>query len=237
MLRFFRQIRQRLLTDNKFSKYLLYAIGEILLVVIGILIALQIDNWNEANKEKAFEQKVLREMLMDVKEDLNEMANALDSLKKAQDAGQLIVGHLNQQLAYHDSLNEHFADALKFWSLAPNMTSFDMAKAEGMYFITNDSIRFYVSKVNGSYFDYVRVLESRFQDYLSNVVLPYTQPLFYSYNITAMEPINYEALKHDATYLGIIRTIIPMRTRYRNWLKERYEVLNKLHGMLQKELE
>jgi hypothetical protein len=48
MLRFFRQIRQRLLpiaigTNNKFSKYLLYAIGEILLVVIGILIALQID--------------------------------------------------------------------------------------------------------------------------------------------------------------------------------------------------
>ncbi len=47
MLRFFRQIRQRLLTDNKFSKYLLYAVGEILLVVIGILIALQVNNWNE----------------------------------------------------------------------------------------------------------------------------------------------------------------------------------------------
>ncbi|MFC2148575.1 hypothetical protein ACFLR9_08420 [Bacteroidota bacterium] len=47
MLRFFRQIRKRLLTDNKFSKYLLYAVGEILLVVIGILIALQVNNWNE----------------------------------------------------------------------------------------------------------------------------------------------------------------------------------------------
>jgi hypothetical protein len=50
MLHFFRQIRQRLLTDNKFSKYLLYAVGEILLVVIGILVALQIDNWNEERK-------------------------------------------------------------------------------------------------------------------------------------------------------------------------------------------
>ena len=53
MLRFFRQIRQRLLTDNKFSKYLLYAIGEILLVVIGILIALQIDGWREARVNKS----------------------------------------------------------------------------------------------------------------------------------------------------------------------------------------
>ena len=51
MLRFFRQIRQRLITDNKFSKYLLYAVGEILLVVIGILIALQINNWNEERKQ------------------------------------------------------------------------------------------------------------------------------------------------------------------------------------------
>ncbi len=59
MLRFFRQIRQRLLTDNKFSKYLLYAVGEILLVVIGILIALQIDNWNEERKASIAEDKAL----------------------------------------------------------------------------------------------------------------------------------------------------------------------------------
>lgn len=47
MIKFFRHIRQRLLTENKFSKYLLYAIGEIVLVVIGILIALAINNWNQ----------------------------------------------------------------------------------------------------------------------------------------------------------------------------------------------
>ena len=70
MLRFFRQIRQRLLTDNppdrasragKFSKYLLYAVGEILLVVIGILIALQIDSWNECGniKKDGFKQSAI----------------------------------------------------------------------------------------------------------------------------------------------------------------------------------
>lgn len=52
MLRFFRSLRHRLLTENRFSKYMLYAIGEIALVVIGILIALQIDNWNESQKEQ-----------------------------------------------------------------------------------------------------------------------------------------------------------------------------------------
>ncbi|MDB9961166.1 DUF6090 family protein [Oceanihabitans sp.] len=47
MIKFFRKIRKRLLTENKFSKYLLYAIGEIILVVIGIMIALQVNNWNQ----------------------------------------------------------------------------------------------------------------------------------------------------------------------------------------------
>ena len=46
MIKFFRKIRQKMLSENKVSQYLLYAIGEIVLVVIGILIALQINNWN-----------------------------------------------------------------------------------------------------------------------------------------------------------------------------------------------
>lgn len=68
MFRFFRQIRQGLLTGNKFTKYLLYAVGEISLVVIGILIALQIDNWNENMKT----QKQLSLMLYNLTEDLND---------------------------------------------------------------------------------------------------------------------------------------------------------------------
>ena len=52
MIKFFRQIRQRMIKENKMSKYLLYAIGEIILVVIGILIALQINNWNQNQKDQ-----------------------------------------------------------------------------------------------------------------------------------------------------------------------------------------
>tara|TARA_R110000765_G_scaffold4496_2_gene14118 strand:- start:5575 stop:6327 length:753 start_codon:yes stop_codon:yes gene_type:complete len=53
MIKFFRKIRQKMLNENKFSKYLLYAIGEIVLVVIGILIALGISNWNDNRKNNA----------------------------------------------------------------------------------------------------------------------------------------------------------------------------------------
>lgn len=59
MIKIFRRIRQQLLTENGFSKYLLYAIGEILLVIIGILIALNINNKNEQRKERILEEKIL----------------------------------------------------------------------------------------------------------------------------------------------------------------------------------
>ena len=66
MIKFFRKIRQNLLTENGFSKYLLYAIGEIILVVIGILIALQINNWN--NNRIATNQ--MTDYLLSLKHDL-----------------------------------------------------------------------------------------------------------------------------------------------------------------------
>ena len=73
MLKFFRKIRRNLLTQNKFSKYLFYAIGEILLVVIGILIALQINNWNNGRIERKEEEKSylnIRRQIIDDKNDL-----------------------------------------------------------------------------------------------------------------------------------------------------------------------
>lgn len=69
MLHLFRKLRQRLLTENWVSKYLLYAVGEIMLVVIGILIALQINNWNDDRLQqkaaKTFYQNTRQQLLED----------------------------------------------------------------------------------------------------------------------------------------------------------------------------
>ena len=63
MIKFFRKIRRKTLTENKFGKYLTYAIGEIILVVIGILIALSINNWNENRKNSIEERATLENLL------------------------------------------------------------------------------------------------------------------------------------------------------------------------------
>jgi hypothetical protein len=74
MINIFRKIRKKGVLEHKFSKYLLYAIGEILLVVIGILIALQINNWNTGIVDRSNEKKSYQNIRYQVIEDRNELA-------------------------------------------------------------------------------------------------------------------------------------------------------------------
>ena len=99
MIKFFRKIRQRLLTESKFSKYLLYAIGEIILVVIGILIALGISNWNEERKSmlhtKLIFTQVQKELVFNITK-----ANEIISGYREKDS--LVYKILNKEVTYAD---------------------------------------------------------------------------------------------------------------------------------------
>lgn len=75
MLKFFRQIRQRLLTENKFSKYLVYASGEILLVMIGILLALQVNNWNSNQIEKGLAKEYISRLSTELESEITHYKN------------------------------------------------------------------------------------------------------------------------------------------------------------------
>tara|TARA_R110002072_G_scaffold1380_2_gene11564 strand:- start:9166 stop:9873 length:708 start_codon:yes stop_codon:yes gene_type:complete len=79
MIKFFRKIRQNLIKENKISKYLMYALGEIILVIIGILFALQINNWNEENKT----EQELQSSMVSMIEELNENINFLNKEKES----------------------------------------------------------------------------------------------------------------------------------------------------------
>jgi predicted negative regulator of RcsB-dependent stress response len=78
MIKFFRKIRQKMLIENKTGKYFKYAIGEIILVVIGILIALQINNWNENRLEKIEEQSFLSNLHNEFSQNKKALKTALE---------------------------------------------------------------------------------------------------------------------------------------------------------------
>jgi sensor domain CHASE-containing protein len=95
MIKFFRKIRQNLLSENKFSKYLIYAIGEIILVVIGILIALQINNNNELNKQRAKEVQFLKNLKSDLIFEESELERYIGIRESIVNSAQIALEHFN----------------------------------------------------------------------------------------------------------------------------------------------
>lgn len=81
MIKFFRKIRQNLLSEGNTGKYFKYAIGQIVLVVIGILIALSINNWNEERKEGIVARNIYYNFLRDIKADSISYSTNLKELK------------------------------------------------------------------------------------------------------------------------------------------------------------
>ncbi len=111
MIKFFRHIRQNLIMVNKTSKYLKYAIGEIILVVIGILIALQINNWNEARKERIKEVNLLKEINRDFTYNLEELLSLKENHTNAQKACtelQKFINNPNDKVSKSAILNYYF---------------------------------------------------------------------------------------------------------------------------------
>ncbi|PTM09613.1 MAG: hypothetical protein DA407_05450 [Bacteroidetes bacterium] len=134
--------------QNKTGKYFKYAIGEIVLVVIGILIALQINNWNEARKSKAFEQEMLKQIqtnLISDKTTLSEIiknnTNAILSSKK--------VLNLDQSEIDADSLKYWLGDIIQFDRFQPLTNAYEVLKSKGLDQITNKELRFLL----GTYYD------------------------------------------------------------------------------------
>lgn len=91
MIKFFRRIRQTLLSESKLSKYLIYAVGEILLVVIGILIALSINNWNQKRILNNQIKSVYERIILDIDNDIQELSTNLNHWKEKEPIFKMVM--------------------------------------------------------------------------------------------------------------------------------------------------
>jgi len=97
MANFFRRVRQQLYAKNKFIKYLIYAIGEIFLVVIGILIALQVNNYNEKRKSNVKENKYLMSMQNELLNNLEIVTAEIENLNNGIEGQQELISLINSE--------------------------------------------------------------------------------------------------------------------------------------------
>lgn len=143
MIKFFRKIRHRLLAENKFSKYLFYAIGEIILVVIGILIALQINNWNEVRKERAREINYLQNLKADLVSELkNNEQFATYRYEKAKACSMLLQSEAPDNIEGVQEYTDRYEHVFIWNTFTPNNNTFrELLSSGNLSLLTNDSIK------------------------------------------------------------------------------------------------
>ncbi|MFY0629548.1 MAG: hypothetical protein JXR05_04145 [Flavobacteriaceae bacterium] len=141
MTKFFKSIRKSVISEGNTTKYFKYAIGEILLVVIGILIALQVSNWNQSSKQKKKELNFLIQIDQDLANILSDMETDYRSLRIGERSHFRINNYITTDITYKDSMCFDFYWLIKDEYIYPITSTYDAIKEEGLAIIQNDSIR------------------------------------------------------------------------------------------------
>ena len=142
MIKFFRKIRQNLLSEDRTGKYLKYAIGEIVLVVIGILIALQLNNYNDSLNQNDLEQKALHNLKLDFVYNQNELNKSIEELITIKKNSFIILnytGNKYQTTFDIDSLLQTVGSVPKFYP--QNGFLLDLINSGKLGVLKNDDLR------------------------------------------------------------------------------------------------
>lgn len=150
MITFFRKIRQRLIAENRFTKYLLYAFGEIILVMIGILLAFQVNSWQDRRTRAKKEQNYLK----DIKANLIHDIKAIDQVVGFNDSKSELIDSTFRTLEQSSDPEVYMPKIIKYMYVLtiyevfePNRIAFDnMIAAENIDLITNISLKSQLSQ-------------------------------------------------------------------------------------------
>lgn len=232
MIKFFRKIRYNLMETGKTGKYFKYAIGEIILVVIGILIALSINNWNETRKLQNEELKLLSDLKTNLETTYKNFIT--DTIYNFE----LIVNYnniesfINKDLPYLNKLDKAFGE-FTFWS-SPYITStaYKTLQTKGLDIIKNQKLKK----------DIVNIYDVNFtaltQDYdkaewslNQTVVTPFVSKHIRRYDdasLSVARPNNFESLKQNDEFLNVLSMIKRQRKRGLEFYREVMNVTSKL---------
>jgi len=260
MLPFFRKLRHRLLAENRLTRYLLYALGEILLVVIGILLALQVNNWNEDRKFRTQQAGLLSDLSKDLEANLRELQIGYNqnSLLLDEYRGLMRAIKENQPASPAiDSLCLH----LENWS-SPYITStaYESLKNKGLEVIENDSLKERIISMYDRTFvflteDYDRMewdFAATVKTSLLNKYIEYEEldsqangspvradPMDPKaiYGSVRVAPVDFEAMKADNQFVNMLSQLIYNRARGVRVYSQVIEELDSLIEAIQRELE
>ena len=211
MIKFFRRIREQLLTENKFNKYLIYAIGEIVLVVIGILIALSINNWNEERKDRVKSHDVLSEIRENVQFNTSQFKAEIREEKMVIKSIDIVLENINKYRKYHDSLDFHMYK-IGYWpSSSRKYSGYETLKSQGVELIKSTGLRQSIIDLYEKTYNEISeiILETR-ADHATSIV-PIKTALFFfhpsnpnrPFDEHRATPFNYDEVVNSQKFRGV----------------------------------
>ena len=254
MLRFFRRLRQSLLAQNppggerqqgkthrpsfRAGRYLLYALGEIVLIVVGILLALYLDNINADKQAREVEAELLSELKSNLVSNIKILGRTLNTEAEYLAYNEMILEYLDNQKPYHKELDRAFG--VYFWTVSTNPVTggYEFLKSKGIDLITNDSLRNKISFVFENEFSILKNENEVWSNNLQqNISYPYHVKHFrryYSTNTDSTEielakPFDYNSLLEDEEFKSINTEIISNRKWNINSLQN---LIREIEGLL-----
>ena len=148
-----------LLEKSKVTRYLTYAVGEIILVVIGILIALQVNNWNESRKDRQIELSILAEIRSDLEMDLEEFNRNLAHLRNQQLSSRKLLEIARDDLAYDESYGVYLLLAVLYPRFTPKTAGYELLQNKGLDLVSDDELRRAVTNLYQFGYPYIQAKE------------------------------------------------------------------------------
>jgi len=175
MIKFFRHIRQQLVIENKTGKYFKYAIGEIILVVIGILIALSINNWNEDRKTRATEIIFLKNIKADLELNLVSLDEFIDSRQEAIKSSKIIIDYFNNPNGINfNTFNLHSINVMVWFPFQQNDNTYqELINSGQLSIISNKNIKDHMQNMQSSFKTISFVENEMQQDFESYLYDPF----------------------------------------------------------------
>ena len=242
MISFFRKIRRALIHSGKFTRYVVYSIGEILLVVIGILIALQVNNWNENRKKRLLELELLEELREGLKSDISDLQYNSQAQQEIFNSQNIIIQWLDGNSPYHDSLSQYFARANAGTVFVANEAPYTSLKTEGIRIIQSDTLRKTISRVYDLDFDYYKQHIIMYNNLMMrgwhDANSPYfeaTLPRMGSLK-NVMQPLDVNKIRRDNEYRYYVKTLRELNYFYLNIIKRAERSASELLDMIDQEL-
>lgn len=235
MINFFRRIRKQLADHNKPLKYMRYAIGEIVLVVIGILIALQINTWNERNKERIKEREILIDLVENLEINIKILEDNIEQLKLFDESSEIVLSSLYNKRPYADSMKVHFHRArVPKIKMFLSHTGYEGYKDIGLQIVTNKDLKNEILTLFETIYPNTLASYEPVNELLPEFDNHVVQNFIYVNE--KLEPIDYQKLLTDHYYISWIRaykegrkSLIGMEN---NLINETERVLNLLNHEL-----